>query len=249
MARYAVVQNKIVQNIAVWDEVSPWNVSGFEEVKVTGQAGTYIGSAIHDRSNNSYTHNIVIEGNSIARALGVDPVLNTGLSQYNSINMAKDGWTTTDLQTVGVAQIDSLYEPSLGVKNILVVLEIGNDLGLNASRTDAQAYNNLKTYCQARKTKGWQIVVVTCLPRKTGVAANLNANFETYRLSVNQMIRDAKIANETWLNAVADIGANATIGASANTLNTSLYYDGIHPTLSSNQIINALVSDSLGGLL
>lgn len=230
MKKIAIVVNNLISNIAVWDEVSTWD---YPKCEIVGYKR--MGDAVHFRNNQTYTHNIVIDGNSMAvgdsggevKATETS-VTDAGLTSYDYINMAFNGATVTDLTSVAGARVDPLYETDLGTKNILVFWEGINEI--TAGKTDVQCYNNIKAYCTARKLKGWKIIVGTLTPRNGGAGGG---NQETYRLSVNTMIRNAKIAEETWLDEVADVGGDATIGTSVN---ATYYADGIHLTPAGHTI-------------
>lgn len=223
--KIAVLKNNLITNIAVWDGISEWDVGDCDECDITDKGYLPFGYAVHARYGNNYTHNIVIDGNSLAVGTSggnikacENCIYDSGLTQWDFLNMARDGWTTPNMISQAFSKIDPLYEPALGDKNILIVWEGINDI--SSGSTDIQAFNNLKSYCQARKLVGWKIIVGTITPRNGG-ATNQN----TKRLSVNTMIRDAFSSNETWLDAIADVGADSQIGGTTS----GVYYtDGLH---------------------
>jgi hypothetical protein len=89
----------------------------------------------------------------------------------------------------------------------------------------------------ARRAAGWKVVILTILPRtQTGCPANM----ETYRTSVNTSIRNNWA---TFANALADVGADATIGV-AGASNNATYYDAdkVHPIAAGHLIIKGLVN-------
>lgn len=56
-----------------------------------------------------------------------------------------------------------------------------------------------------------------------------SANYEAVRTAVNVSIRAALAANETWLDAVADVGGDLTIGENGDSANATYYNsDAIH---------------------
>jgi len=182
--------------------------------------------------------NIVVDGNSLAvgTAGTTSATIHDGIIEANGPIVGTDyenwsigGATTVSLESDASTRIDSRLRtvPDTS-KQILIIWELGNDIGLNATRTGLEAYNNIKTYCQARKAAGWSnIIVGTCLPRKA--SATVNANYETERLACNTLIRDALTNSETWLDAIADYGGSATIGATGAADVTTYYNaDGIH---------------------
>jgi lysophospholipase L1-like esterase len=180
------------------------------------------------------TWNVVIDGNSLAigtQGTSVSATYDGFLAANGSPKsrdcylMARSGITTPNMAADAATRVDTLYNSSItATKRIVIVWEIGNDLGLNSTRTDTEAYNNIKSYCQARKAVGWKVIVATALPRTSSV----NANYETYRLSVNSQVVANAVA-EGWADAVADVASNATIGATGTSTNTTYYAaDGIH---------------------
>lgn len=231
LIKQAIVDSdSLIKNFGVWDGVSPWSPAGVTAGEISSTSNYPVGYTFHVR-NSAYTHNIAIEGNSIAKgtAVGVTnvapmlAVLDAGLTVNDRINVAKDGWTTTDLITFSYKYVDCLYDST--VKNILIFIEGTNDIW-SLSKTDVQAYNNIKTYCSTKKSQGWYTIVSTILPRSVG------GSFETYRTSVNQMIRDAKTANEPWIDQVADVAAHSIMGVNGGSNNSTYFADGTHPTVA-----------------
>lgn len=242
----AQVKSNLVTNIAVWDGVSLWAPPDTDKCEILNP-NTKFGDPIHARQG-AYTYNIVIDGNSIAlvdygpttRACEA-AVIAAGLTQYDFINMARNGYQTTQLITDAPLRVDKLYESALIGKNIVIIWEGSNDIA--AGKTDTQAYANIKQYGTDRKAAGWKVIVATILPRTQ--ASSANANQETYRLSVNSMIRTAKTNGETWIDAVADVASDATMGALASAANASYYTGGLHPTELGNQLLVSYFTNAI----
>jgi len=113
----------------------------------------------------------------------------------------------------------------------LVVWAGANDLA--TGRTATQCYNDLVAYCQARQAAGWNVAVLTILPRADGI--------EVLRAPVNTNIR----ANwATFADAVVDVAADSRIGDTGDNV-LPYYYDGTHLTASGEQIIADLVNAML----
>lgn len=178
---------------------------------------------------------IVIDGNSIANGETTkynnamyDGALaaNGGITPNDIRYFALGGQTTQQMTSRGVALIDPYFSefPSIvASRKICMGWEGTNDLVLNLIN-DVACYNNIKAYFTARKAAGWKTIVATILPRNTPVSG-----FETNRLSVNQMIRDAKTNGETWVDQVADVGGDVTVGQTGQYTNTTYYnVDGVH---------------------
>lgn len=198
------------------------------------------------------TWNIVVDGNSITAGYVSTTVWATdaGIREANGSpgiidykNFAKAGIETPGMTLRGAETIDPWYQSDYPAnKRMLIVSEIGNDLA-NLSQTDTGAYNNIKAYCQARKAaKNWPIILCTCLPR---TAAGINANFETYRLSVNSQILSNAIS-EGWADAIADFGGDATIGATGASDDTTYYNtDKIHLNATGQGIAKTYITSAI----
>jgi hypothetical protein len=198
-------------------------------------------------------YNIVVDGNSLAVGyFGYDTTTMwdgiraiTGMTPLDVINVANSGLETPSMHDRAALTTDIHLNQSIPHKRrVLIVWEITNDLA-NLTQTDAGAYANIKNYCQARVAAGWRVVVCTCLPRtQTGI----NANFETYRLSVNSSI-NANAISEGWASAIADIGGDATIGATGASDNTTYYLDKIHLTAAGHSIAKTYITSALTSIL
>jgi hypothetical protein len=106
--------------------------------------------------------------------------------------------------------------------------------GLPASSFVSQ----LKTYCLARKSTGWKVIVLTLL-------AESNSPRNVLRNQVNVLIR----ADNSFYDGLADIAADPTIGIDAAAFDTSLYSDGIHPTALGQSYIKPIVKPVVVSLL
>jgi hypothetical protein len=198
------------------------------------------------------TWNIVVDGNSLANgsaSLGPNWTMDTGIraatgtpTPRDYVNVALSGVETPTLTTRAAATVDTLYNTAITAKKrILIIWEISNHL-INASVTDVIAYAAIKAYCQARKSAGWKVIVCTCLPR---TQAGINANFETYRTSVNASI-NANAISEGWADAVADIGGDATIGAAGAPNSTTNYNaDKIHLNSTGHGIAKTYITNAI----
>lgn len=194
-------------------------------------------------------YGIVVDGNSLAVGYWSDGITTmwdgvkgiSGAAPLDMINVATGGLETPSMIDRAASLVDPLLDKFVPSKRrVLIVWEITNDLA-NLTQTDTAAYNNIKAYCQARKAAGWKVVVCTCLPRtQTGI----NANFESYRLSVNSSI-NANAISEGWADAVADIGGDATIGQTDDSNNTTYFNDKIHLTAAGHAIAKDYITAAL----
>lgn len=130
-------------------------------------------------------------------------------------NFAQGG-STLVTATARAATVDAVLDSSRA-HNILTVLFGANDL---QTLTDVQFESQLQTYCQARRTAGWKVIVGTVLP-STG------AGYNTKRNAVNTWIR----ANwASFADGVADQAADPVIGPDAAAADPTYYSGGLHPT-------------------
>jgi lysophospholipase L1-like esterase len=137
----------------------------------------------------------------------------------------------------------TVVDPKLvtGAGNVVVICGGTNDIFYS----DVDPYPNIVAYCQARKTAGWKVIVGTLGPRSdTGVPAD----YETKRQSVNTRIR-ANAISGGWADAIADFGADPTIGQAGN--QTDLRYfagDNVHLSVLGYRIRASIVLNALSTL-
>jgi lysophospholipase L1-like esterase len=235
--RLVIVSVNTIKNIAVWDRVEKFDPLNLKIEFLSAGSTKKIGDT-YTMGTGDLEYNIVIDGNSIAAQFdagegGADygPVMgDLCMTDAEYTVEAIGGSTTPELAADASTRVDAHYDASKGNNNILLFLECGNDMSLN-NATAQEAYDNLVDYCEARKLVGWKIIVVTVTPRTNP------AGQEAKRLVLNEMIRAALASNETWLDAIADIGADSIIGSSGANLNTTYYSDGLHFTNAGYQII------------
>lgn len=138
---------------------------------------------------------------------------NFGVSGQGIGQMAQDAAT----------QIDPLFNPSL----VCVLHALGgtNDLAAsNVGGNPAAIYATTRDYHLARRAAGFSTVVYTILPR-TGTTND--ALFEQKRQELNTLIRNGW---QGFASQLADIGADAVIGAAGASTNLTYYTDGTHLT-------------------
>jgi hypothetical protein len=205
------------------------------------------------------TWNIVVHGNSHTLGVGGTNVatMNEGILAANGSPLATDwlamgtsGITTPTLASEAAARVDVLYNSSIAAaKRVLIFWEGTNHIAGTVSAVSATFYDAIKNYCIDRKTANpnWKIVVGTIMPRG-GSMAN-SANYEAVRLAVNVSIRAAKLANETWLDAVADVGGDATIGVTGANANATYFSaDQIHLTDAGHTIAATYFRDAINSV-
>lgn len=150
------------------------------------------------------------------------PVLNGQI-----IDVAIDGSTTDNV----IARIPTTVQPLPAMyphaANLTYWLMIGtNDIRAN-SRSAAYVYANIQTICSTVKGYGFNNVVVsTILPWEAGTS-------EAVRLALNTLIRNGGSCTYT----VADTGSDPTMGQVASPMNTTYYFDQLHPTAVGDVLI------------
>ncbi len=104
---------------------------------------------------------------------------------------------------------------------------------------------DLAAYCDARRTAGWTVVVVTITPQ-------IDATFNTRRGIVNTEIRlwttNGSIVPGKHADAICDFAADPTMGPDAAASNTTYYSDGLHPTATGQAILAGLYATTIGAL-
>ncbi len=178
--------------------------------------------------------NIVYCGDSVMadthNTPGVDdiPLLASPTMPFIWSNRAVGG-STVDEAGQGT-QADSDYKSSVEL-NICFV-----EFGLNdmVSSDGATFVATLKTFCLARISRGFRVVVCTTTP--SGIANGISR-----ARTANGLIK----ADTSFWHALADYGVDSgtTMGADAACLDSSLYQvDQIHPTPLGNSLIAPIVS-------
>lgn len=159
---------------------------------------------------------------------------------YSFGDLAVDGQQLPAMTTNAPSTIDPKYSAARA-KNIVIVWGGTNDIKLGGV-TGATAYSRLQTYCAARRSAGWKVVVLTLLPREAGASG-----FETERQSFNTSVRTNWA---TFADALADVGNDATIGPNNADASTTYYQtDRIHLTEAGYRIVAPLVKTALLTLL
>jgi lysophospholipase L1-like esterase len=123
--------------------------------------------------------------------------------------------------------VDSLFD-SARKANILSVMLGTVDLipGHGGAVSPADAYTQLKSYWRARRAAGFKVVAKTVLPA-TSIP-------EAARTEFNSLIR----SDNRLYDALADFGADPTMGVSTAPLDKTLYQDGVHPTAYGHSLLS-----------
>ena len=182
---------------------------------------------------------VACDGNSMTLGSGQTPYP-TQLAAllgpaYTVDNFGIGGQTTPQMITGAPTEIDPLYSAN-NTDNIVVCWEGTNDIVVN-SASAVTAYNNLVTYCQARRTAGFKVVILTILPRNSGGA---QPTFDADRLAANASI----VANwATFADALADVAADSRIGNAPP--NGTYFTDGTHLNSAGYAIVASIVDTAI----
>lgn len=182
-------------------------------------------------SNNTATANLVFDGDSITAAEYSSPYpaqvwrdLAINGTTANFANFAVAGQKLTDMIADGVTQIDARLQA--GKKNILFVFAGTNDLAFE-SITPTEAHTRLATYCTARQTAGWTVVVADMIRRlPTDVGYDESDAFNVLVAANYSTYADVHCA---W-------GADPAFSDVTNTL---YYVDQIHPTQLGHDVLSS----------
>jgi lysophospholipase L1-like esterase len=156
-------------------------------------------------------------------------------------NLGVGGQTTEMMAADAATEVDPLYDPRRPA-GILVCWEGTNDLIYGTSRPyDArQAYLRLAAYCEARQRAGFRVVICTVLPR------GRSAVFYEARNALNAELRAHW---RSFADALADVGADKTIGADGAERDVTYYRDTVHLTAAGYAIVAREVANAVRSLL
>jgi len=144
--------------------------------------------------------------------------------------------TLAEMIAQAPVRVDPHYDP-LADADICVVMAGGGDLAYGG---DPQAVlDALRAYCAARRAAGFEVVVLTLLPRSDP------AGFDAARAVYNDMLRAQW---PSFADGFADVAADPRIGADGANLDPVYFADSVHPTSAGYAIMAAAVAPALEGL-
>jgi lysophospholipase L1-like esterase len=188
--------------------------------------------------------NLIYDGDSLTAGTGasagntypqqVAPLL-ASVPYWHYWNGGQGGATIAGMVTAGATYIDPSYRAA-SQRNVCVVMGGGNDLA--AAVVGTTVYNNIVTYCRARRAAGWKVVILPIIPR-TGVN-------NTERAVVNTSIA----ANwPTFADGYANLIGNAAFDQDNDYTNLTNYNaDQIHLTDAGYGIVAGIVNAAIGAL-
>lgn len=165
---------------------------------------------------------LAFDGNSIVYGINANPLTEGFAAQtaarflgWSHANNAVSGYTTPQVDAISTMRTDPLYLATRP-RNVVVMLEGLNDYWQRDAGA-AGCVADLAAYVAHRRAVGWTVVMLTVLP-----SAYLPENV---RATINDAIRAP-----SFVDAVADVGADPVMGDPASLGNTALYADKTHPT-------------------
>jgi hypothetical protein len=106
---------------------------------------------------------------------------------------------------------------------------------------DAEAaFRHLASYCRDRRLAGYQVVVLTVLPRE-GLE-----EFERARIVLNEKLRAGW---SDFADGLADVAAESTVGRAGAEFDTRYYRDTVHLTPAGYAVVAARVASAVRALL
>jgi hypothetical protein len=115
-------------------------------------------------------------------------------------------------------------------KRVIFYFKGTNDMGVDG-RTGAQAYADLQTYCGLARSAGAKVIVCTLLPR-TSYGLSNTTEFAAFNTSV-------RTNWATFADGFVDFNQHPVMGAGGAAADSSLYLDGLHPTMYGNSLLAA----------
>ena len=153
-------------------------------------------------------------------------------------NLGVGGRRIRDMRKTAGVRVDPLFDPRLG-ENVVVLWGGSNDLALMGHQPQV-VYQDIRSYCLGRRRRGFEVLVLTVLPRSDRFARG----FEVRREALNRLLR----ANwHQFANGLVDVAADPRIGPAGAPRDHRYYVPGfVH---LDNQGLAVVAGDVLHGLL
>lgn len=189
--------------------------------------------------------NIVFEGTSITVASWHNHYrLNSSYVGDTYTNLASSGAGLSVItNSTNIAAVDAAYDSTPGVLNILFLEAGANDFYSTDTATNLADLESYFVYCDARRTRGYKVIMATLLPQSTATGIPHN----TSREYLNPLIR---AACGVRFDALCDWAADPVIGPDAAAADPLLWSDYVHPaaegstrmTLVARKVLDSFVS-------
>lgn len=157
------------------------------------------------------------------------------LNDVRVINFGVPAQTQASMNADAGAQIDPLYDGTNNTYNVAICMGGLNDI---PGASEATIEGRIQTWCSARRTAGFQVLVGTLY-----ACASLTAPQNTIRQNINTWIR----ANwSSWADGLVDLDADSRLSNTADT--TYFQADGVHPNETGHGVVHDLVKTQLAAL-
>jgi len=165
-------------------------------------------------------------------------ILSNGIQCIDAANAGVTGLGADTMLATDVAQVDAFFDPTR--LNVAVCNGGINDLLASTATATIQTY--VETWHRARRAKGYRTVVCTIT---SSTNAGNPGGFEAARIAFNLWVR----ANwKTFADALADLGANPSIGAPLAADDTTTYFnaDKTHMKDAGYTVMGTIIAEAIG---
>lgn len=145
-------------------------------------------------------------------------------------------WGSDGKLLTGIASPDASYNAAYARK--LLVVGLGTT-DLDAGTNGTTLGGTLNTFCAARRTTGWQVIAINCLPRSGG---SWSAGDETQRGNYNTYIATNWAS---FADAYIDAAGDSRL---SNAASKTWYEDGTHPTAAGAAVLAEKVEKAIRSL-
>lgn len=186
---------------------------------------------------------VIAEGDS--RTIDASSYARQGITNLIGSNIAMrvfaTNGTTFTMLTNRAASVDSSFI-TWGTNLLSVLVGV-----VDNSSDQTNAFNLLKNYCLDRRStaiangKTLRIIACTELPATEATRPGWLAK----RVILNSLIA----SDNTWYDALCDLGGDPTVGTDAACSNVTYYADGLHPTAAAHTILSTNYAATLRTLI
>jgi lysophospholipase L1-like esterase len=155
-------------------------------------------------------------------------------------NVAVSGQVWPDMLADVETEVDPLFSKAHAF-NVVVAWASANDLA--AGYTALEIYENARSYCLARRDRGFTVVVCTMYPLEP---KDYDPGYEERRLEYNQLLRDRW---REFADALVDLGASARIGDASPDERGAYFVDIVHLNEAGYGVIADAVAATLRPLI
>lgn len=148
--------------------------------------------------------------------------------------VAANGETTVQISEQGKRQVDS--SAVWGARNIVVVWMGTNDI-IHSEATPDQIYQNIKSYCLARKKSGFKVIILSMLPASSD-PHKLPADYKIRQSEVNTLLQK----DHTFADAFVDLGIDPRL---QDENDTRYFIDRLHLSPEGYKIVAEFVVKAL----